>query len=438
MFNLALAISYIIIFLTPILSVWLFFLQYRDARYGMFFVLTLWMLDAFFTGPIGIPLGINLLLPDMVFLTFAATGILRLIFNKKVNSLHFLLLFWGVFLLYSFLRGTVNFGTTAGVEFRGYFYLWSGLLYFTSFHLKSRDLNFLFKILFLASFVICILVIYRWVLVTVGVSGMPWMEANEKSRFRVLASHHSFFILQTFILGSFLYLKGIIKNRALLLISVLLFIVFVGLQHRTVWVCGMASLGYLMIYEKEYRKNIHWITLFTAFFIVAVFIGILLNPQFGETLVYKLIEEPFSKNSTFMWRIDSWIYHLSDVLTADWQTFLLGFPFGSGFYRYMPELSMYIDTQPHSMYVQLLSRTGLMGLFSFLFVIIVLFRSLFKNKNYAHLFLVLLLSSLLFSITYNLPYIQCITFGIMYTYVNRYSKEERVTTVHYNSSMLVR
>ncbi|MDZ4180165.1 MAG: O-antigen ligase family protein [Coriobacteriia bacterium] len=144
--------------------------------------------------------------------------------------------------------------------------------------------------------------------------------------------------------------------------------------HRSVWLVAAVCLA-LLVNQREVKiaRALPWVlgTLLT------VVVAILAARSLGtETLAY-LVERagaflnPAGDRSSY-WRLSVWGAYVQPFL----QSPLLGHGFGGYWEAYVPELGGRVVTSPHSMYVQTLVKTGLIGLGVLLGWFVSVFRAL--------------------------------------------------------------
>ena len=178
---------------------------------------------------------------DVIFSAFAIVGAVKLLnlgTNYLLRAPYSIWLMFGLLILFSFLRGFAQFGPeAAGVEFRKFFYLFAGGLYFSSFIPTAYRLNRLGKWWLGIALLLVILALIRWAIYL----GLPLSIIPARETMRVLNAAETLFLAQVLFICVYLWLARDIsvnlKRFAFLLLPVVIL-----LQHRTVWIVLIVAL----------------------------------------------------------------------------------------------------------------------------------------------------------------------------------------------------
>lgn len=393
----------------------------HDPVMGVKLALWLFLVDSFLPLP-ALPLGITIFAPDLLYLMLAMIGLFRIFRIRDYRISHWLWLILGSVLLGLFVAGSLKFKTTAGVEFRQFFAFWAGALYLMTFQLDCKQVDDIFRAWLWVAAVMVLLVCFRWLAMGLGLSMVQqWNEGGES--LRVVAASQTLFLAQAFIITHYIRQRNAGPQWWGWMLPILFCCVLV-LQHRSVWVVTLTSLGIIYVLMSGSR---HQIT--KQFVIVAVVGAVLLGPlvAMGKLDVISnslehSVEETGTENSTLMWRMQS-----ADELLNQWANdgplvLLFGKPFGSGYERYVKaQDNAKINVNPHNFYVLTILRGGIIGLFSMVLVYLIAIRKFIAGGLMAggmietRLLAVLLIGQMLFYMTYQAPEIQFIPVGLALT-----------------------
>lgn len=191
-----------------------------------------------------------------------------------------------------------------------------------------------------------------------------------------------------------------------LLLSVLL------LQHRSVWAAVVAMAGGWLLLRPGggLRKAVAGGAL--AFAGTAAVITMAGGPAGGLSAS---LAESASNESTWEWRVTGWL-QLVDRLQGmgDW---LLGLPFGSGYERLVSDVVT--DVHPHSFYVLMLLRTGLLGLALLAVTVLASLRGCGRTSSTGLLLWLLVVGEAAYWITYEPTLPDGLLLGLLVRYSTR-------------------
>jgi len=415
----------------------LFSLLYRFPGLGAKLVLLIFLWQTLVIELPSIRLGTNLFPPDIIFSLLFIVGLTRFILQQvRLTLLNSCWLVFGVLLFASFLRGILINGLfTAGVEFREFFYLWSGTLYFTSFSYQSISHTKWPKLWVGTATILLIIAIVRWITDGLGMSN--WATIVGVSAFRVLNAGDTFFLAEAFSILLILGVLQLLQRWQWGLLSAFVFAILL-LQHRTNWTITIVLVA--LVYLREPKSRIRLVSLslgLLSLFLVASLIG---SSFFGETtskLESSLAESSSSvsandTNSTFSWRIQGWQALLANVNTIP--EYLLGKPFGSGFRRFVINRNVVepVEVGPHNYYVLTFLRAGVIGLATLVFAYILILSKthehgniqIWLEKRFLWFFVVM---QLIFYITYPPGFEQSIVLGFALSYTQAYTDKKALT-----------
>lgn len=359
-----------------------------------------------------IPMGITVFPQDIVFGLLLAAGIWRYLLRRApLDRSRVLILGLMLLLLLSLARGISMYGAkTAGVEVRGFFWFFSGSLYFSSFPYGRRTTARLIRQWHLAACALLAIAVFRWIATGVHLPiAQSWADPGQPAM-RVLNSNGALFLCVAFFFSIFLHLSrtGAGWQRKLYLVlgpSILL------LQHRTVWIVALAGLAILF---REHAQSLRKVAVTLA--AMLAFGIVLLFATFGADFVLASLLESATSSDTLLWRVAGWWELLANRNTG-FTGFLIGDPFGAGFARMIGHTR--VEVSPHNFYVQTFLRLGILGLV----LVVWLYGSQLRacrtlaaqpsTRFSARVWQVFLLFHLIYFMTYNLGYEQSLVLGMI-------------------------
>lgn len=411
----------------------LLWVTFRDVRTGAILIIGIYLMQMVIFHPSGIHVGITLYPADIVFLILTFGALVNVLRTTITDKFLLLWLAFGAMLFASFLLGISQYKTMAGVEYRQYFYMWSGVLYFYCLPISKSQLRFLLRSGIVVGSIITMIICYRWLSDALSFGKHPWLELGKSSRFRVVHADAAYIICQLLVIGTYYLLSRNIKNPWLPTALALLAIQVTALEHRTVWVTTIVSFTALSMISPTIRSRL--ISYITYIFALTILTAISVHMFSGleSTFHYKAFVEPFKYNSTFAWRLDTWQDTIQQIISAGPLRWLIGYPFGHGYYHYIEVQNAFSHAYPHDYYLSILSRTGLIGLALFLasyFTIVNrLWAARHRGNGYYDILLILIISQLTFDLTYNPSYIEAIFFGVVAYLSNKdFVSEAKSTT----------
>lgn len=382
------------------------------------------------------PLSFNLglwIYPGDAVAIFAAAGLFfRAGFMGKGRLIPLPWWIFGAVQFVLFAWGTAVNGTGAGVDYRVHFAAWVICAYLTTFAEEELQVQRLFRVVQWIAVGVMAVAVYRWVL-----SADDPLFAREVDffittgvPFRVIWSGPTLMIAIAMLVS--IFHAATTRSKGWHWPLALIFALFVlVLQHRSVWVAGMAGLGTLAFVLSRAKKG-------AALKMAAIGIGLVVLVGVAATSmkdvsssIQSQAERAIGEGGTFQGgRVNSWVALLKDWATSGSPaTYLIGKPFGSGYERYTSDYAQKAVTyQPHNYYVQLLFRGGLIGLSAFLWVLWnaakVLRRRMAEGDPNAPLVLTLLGTLVVFYIPYGVTFEQGILLALLLGAIANQSKRE--------------
>jgi O-antigen ligase len=358
-----------LVILGSLAGVWVVIDMASRVSVGAVVIAISFVISAVFISSPSISIGINLSVDDLAFLLLLSALAVRVAMNGSLGAYEgrgpWISL--GIVFLISSGIGLMQYGSSAGVEARSNFYFLTAGLYFFSFSYSERVLHDLWRIAKGIAWLIVALALYRLIGAKFGlISSEVISLAGAGSEFRVIGSSPTLFLLLVG-LGYFLqWMQD--ERRSMFLSAMVMFLLVIILQHRSVWVAALGGLGVILWYERQALAKRSFL-LSTALILVisAVTMLVLLNPdnRVIETLSKSAISATASEG-THMDRLLGWQVLLSDFIKGSPLEWALGKPYGTGYARWVQgDFKAY---SPHNFYVQLLLRLGFVGLVAFLWI----------------------------------------------------------------------
>ncbi len=366
-------------------------------------ILIISLINAWFIEPPSVNIGLNIYLYDVIFIPLLLCAFYRLIAKQEWPYASPLWIGYGLILFYGLYFSIKQYGSAAGVDFRNFFYYWTGTLYFMSFAYSKAMLDRILKYWLLISTVLLLIVYFRFVadFLHLPISA-TWIAADSTNvRFRVIHSEPTFLLGVTVIILFYRYVMPDWKQPSRIL-TVLFLVAVIVLQHRSVWAATLLAIA-SMFFLPGIKKH----KLIGKLTVLGVIGMILLMPllfsgladNFITTITDSAERATNLSTGTFGARQKGWKMVMEYWSKLDFMHQILGDPFGGGYAGH--------PRAPHNWFFQALLRVGMLGsFFIWLFYVGLLFRLYFtilkntEDRLYPTLFLMLFVSQL----TYYIPY----------------------------------
>jgi O-antigen ligase len=248
---------------------------------------------------------------------------------------------------------------------------------------------------------------------------------------RVFNAAQTYFLATAFLIAFYSYLNKTGPKWWGGLLPLLL-VCIVVLQHRTLWVVTVVSIGVFFLASGKIRSKA------VSTFLVAALVGAaVLVPLFTggkldtvqQSLVHS-VQEVGQENSTMAWRVQSWRALVEQWAHGGPVVNLIGYPFGSGYERHIEVTQKELTQSPHSQYVTVLIRTGMVGIVAMLAVYYLAIKSMRRINSHASsqtvdskLLLALLIGQLAYFITYSVHYSQLIPLGLSLVMLGHFRRQ---------------
>lgn len=404
--------------------------SYYRFEYGLIFILFIWMMEAFFMGVSGFHLGIFIYYNDLVLFFIATIASLRFLVAKNLPRRNWVWVLFCLVICVSLSTGLVSYGTTAGVQARGYFYFMASALYAMSFPMDEKRVRFVLNALVFCALVLVGLCIYRWVVYYTPIySLLPKGGVyNIDGPMRVIRSMEALLIAQVFVAGIFFTAaaQGLTVAKFL---SPFLLGSIIALQHRSVWLAAILGILSRFVILRSARGSSFSQLSMLVLVMALTALPMMISDKFSEVGgdAATSAARGLSGEGTVQERANSWKEIIRKWYSAGPRSILIGQSFGTDNTRYVPDSTnggfRKIDYTAHNMYVQTLFNTGLLGLGAFLavnfFVVSGLYRLSRRGQGgvVGDVLLVLIIMQLVYYVPYGDDYLQSLLFGIALSFL---------------------
>ncbi|MCC6609977.1 MAG: O-antigen ligase family protein [Burkholderiales bacterium] len=412
----------------------LLWFTYSRITFGLLLVLATFFMEVVYVEFPGYWVGIYLYPGDLVFTFLSAVAVARAAFAKDVPGRSTVWLLFGAVIALSFVLGLQHFGKAAGTDFRNYFYVWTTVLYFSSFRLDEARVTQIIKTWLFFTALLLGLALLRWVAEYLNLPIVSsWRGTGPEADYRVVPSNAALFFVDSFLILTYILTTRAAKRWVWLSVPVLLAAIVV-LQHRSVWIAAAAGLVAMYVaFPGRVRKQLAQYSVAAAFLVGAPAVVLTAYGKL-DTLMNAVSTSVASatdlERGTAGGRIYGWKQLLSQMAPAD---YVIGKPFGSGYERYeFPNVRWKATWDPHNFYIQTLLRGGLIGLGLLLAVYFFTMRRLLSDTDVSgklflppRLMFVLLVTQLAYMAAYRFAYEQAIWLGLAISIVAAMRKLSR-------------
>ena len=402
---------------------------FRSPTAGIALYILLFWFDALFPDAPPLQLGLFIYVADLVAITVGLVALLRAFFAGSRPPAP---LAWYVFLalvVTSFGFGLPANGTAAGTALRPYFYAIVIASYCMTFPTNDGVARRALAALGWAAAGMLLLVLSRWVIVVLPVDSLlppggrydPMLTA---SILRVIGSDHAAVLGGVFVVGLF-YAKDMRLNASRLLTPVLA-VVVIGLQHRSVWLAVLAAVAARFVLPAAGRRGTTQL-LGLALVLVLAAVPVALSQRFQSAAgdVSQSAGRAAGLNDTANVRLQSWKFAIDKWRDGGPKAWAIGLPLGTSMERYLVtggNQLRKISFQAHNNFVQMLFNFGLLGLGAILALYAVVMRRLYRlvpqaqTGPAASALLLLLALQLAYYMTYGVSYMQGMVLGVAVAY----------------------
>ena len=232
-----------------------------------------------------------------------------------------------------------------------------------------------------------VIVVARWLAVFAGIDvGVPRERFGADAAIRVLNGPYTFFLVQGFIL-TLPFWRQDQRARSIRIVSILLLLFVVLLDRRTAWVALLAGIVTLMVHDRRLGRRAMWAVVAIGGVVIGAYFTLQRAATSGEPIAQA------SNTASAAWRIDGWVVLISQWASSPTNWFT-GEPFGASFLRRIEGSD--VVAEPHNFYIEILLRTGALGLIALLALTIGLLAATWRTSTeYAGVFGSGVLSALL-------------------------------------------
>lgn len=368
--------------------------------------------------------GTPISVPDGVFILVTLAGVARLLRIRRSTGAHLLLVVIGILVIVSLLQGVPEYGAQAGRELRPFLRFFGPALYLSTVTPDPQLLERLGRVWVRGIIVLLGLVFLRLAAVATGIDLGLIASRHPSASFalRVIPGYESFTIGQAFVL---LMPTAVLRpdNRALRALTIVLGVIMIVLNRRTVYVAALVGLVVLISRSKALRRGappLLFAVVVSIAAATALFASYLPDTSADEDPVAQSPVDP----GTLMGRIEGWEYLVAEQQRGiEW---MIGTPLGRGFDRI--QNGNEVGWNPHSYYVLLLLRTGMVGLVAFIMLYLLSIYHLRKTPSGDELLspstlIVLLVMQLVFFTTWIAPIEQGLLLGLGCAFCRTTSRE---------------
>jgi hypothetical protein len=388
-----------------------------EPKRATFLIVLLILAGAFIPPPTAMVGGAFWHTGDIVYLGILANLVYRppsLKRYRSIKPIYVCLLIFTVMVLFNLARGLFIYSNPREVlnEFRMYFYMVISFWYLSSIEVSYEDLLQIARQCVIVSGVLLLIVIFRYGLVLSGRSAGEISDlASKEGVRRVLLANHALFIALTVMIGWCLAAIKALPAWGKWVVWLLPFAVIV-LQHRSVWL----AFGVMLVMAALWGLGIkRYATRFLQVGLILVVSILMFSPHslLGGDLA-KSAETITGRDSTLAWREQGWVALLEPSNVSSPMVYVVGEPMGYGFRRlmYVGRRRYWEDVSAHNLYVELLLRSGVIGITAFLVMMVLLIVKIWRLGQVGRTIAITLVGLLVYSMAYNFDSSYSIFFGL--------------------------
>jgi hypothetical protein len=281
----------------------------------------------------------------------------RLLRMRRTSTYQRWLILFAILLILSLVRGVIAFGIQTSIsDFRLMEFWIAAAVYFATVPPSQSLYERIAKLWIWMTVPLMVIVVARWLAVFAGIDvGVPQERFGADAAIRVLNGPYTFFLAQGFIL-TLPFWRQDQRARSIRIVGILLLLFVVLLDRRTAWVALSAGIITLMVHDRRLGRRAMWA--------VVAIVGVVIGAY--STLRRATTSQPIaqaSNTASASWRIEGWGLLLSQWASAPTNWFM-GEPFGASFLRRIEGSE--VVAEPHNFYIEILLRTGALGLMAVL------------------------------------------------------------------------
>jgi hypothetical protein len=289
---------------------------------------------------------------DLLRVVIVAAAAARLLRLGRLTPAQWVLLGFGLVLLWSVYRGVEANGVAAAVnEARKYITFTAVTLYFSTVEPRQEVVDRLLRMVLWAAAALAALTLLRWGANAAGVTGGI---LGDGSSMRVIPSDSALIVA----CGALVALPALRRSWPgwIRYATPVLLVFVVLLQHRTVWVVTAAAFLYLLSRTGRLDPRVVG-GLASALVVFAVLVFTVFDAV--EEGIAEQLSTAATQTNTFEWRVAGWHALLTDAGPQTGPETVTGRPFGGGWERRVD--GNRVDVSPHNFYIETYLRMGLAG-----------------------------------------------------------------------------
>jgi hypothetical protein len=320
------------------------------------------LIDAFFAKAVPsltLPGDMRLGSTDIIATLVLCAAFARLFRMRRLSPYQRWLVLFIILLVLSLVRGVIAFGIQTSVsEFRLMEFWIAAVVYFATVPPSHVVYNRIARVWVWMTVPLMAIVVARWLDAFAGIDlAVPRERFGSDAAIRVINGPYTFFLAQGFIL-TLPFWRQDQRGRPIRIVGIFLLLFVVLLDRRTAWVALLAGIITLMFHDRQLGRRTIWAFLTILGVVIGAYSALRAATTSGEP-----IAQATSNTGSVSWRIEGWT-----VLLSQWArspgNWLTGEPYGAGFLR-LVEGSEEAST-PHNFYIEILMRTGVLGLLALL------------------------------------------------------------------------
>jgi hypothetical protein len=332
--------------------------------------------DAFFANAVPsltLPGDIRLGFTDIIATLVLSAAFARLLRMRRLAPYQRWLVLFLILLVLSLVRGIIAFGVQTSIsDFRLMEFWIAAAVYFATVPPSQKVYDRIAKLWIWMTVPLMVIVVARWLAVFAGIDvGVPRERFGADAAIRVLNGPYTFFLAQGFIL-TLPFWRQDQRARSIRIVSILLLLFVVLLDRRTAWVALLAGIVTLMVHDRRLGRRAMWAVVAIVGVVIGAYSSLRRAATSGEPIAQA------SNTASAAWRIDGWVVLVSQWASAPTNWFT-GEPFGASFLRRIEGSE--VVAEPHNFYIEILLRTGALGLIALLALTIGLVAATWRRSS---------------------------------------------------------
>jgi O-antigen ligase len=385
-------------------------------------------------------IGLVLYPADVQMVLVGAAAGLRWLFANDVPRRHAAWTTLALVFFAGLALGLAKNGTGAGVQARPDYYAIAAATYAMSFPIGRREIGRMVIALTLVAFALLLLSCYRWLVYFLPIRDLlpPGGTYNVDGPTRVIGSNFTLLLVEAAVIGLFFGSDRLGALPARLLAPALLAAVIV-LQHRSVWLAGIAGVLLCLVVARGKRVPM-WQQLALGMAVLAVAAGPLVFSRTLSDQVQHSAARALAGQDTVNARFSNWKATIDQWAGEGPRALAMGRLPGSDTARYVESesgRSQRITFGAHNQYVTVLTSFGLLGLAAFLVVFGSVLLGLWKlcqrrdgDAPISALLLVLIGIQLVYYVAYAVDFMQYLVLGMAISWVALRQRVDESTAGH--------